>query len=51
LVTADVVSEENRYHHDSEKLAQAVMRMYYERDQGALPVLESEESLVPALEK
>jgi uncharacterized cofD-like protein len=51
LVTADVVSEENRYHHDSEKLAQAVMRMYYERDQAALPVLEPEESLVTALEK
>ena len=51
LVTADVVSEENRYHHDSAKLAQAVMRMYYERDQAAFPVLETEEGLVPALEK
>src|SRR5712692_9813269 len=51
LVTADVVSEENRYHHDSTKLAQAVMRMYYERDQADLPAQEAEERLVTALEQ
>jgi uncharacterized cofD-like protein len=33
LVPADVISEENRYHHDSAKLAQAVMQIYYDRDQ------------------
>jgi uncharacterized cofD-like protein len=33
LVLADVISEENRYHHDSAKLAQAVMQIYYDRDQ------------------
>ncbi|MEO8456306.1 MAG: gluconeogenesis factor YvcK family protein [Chloroflexota bacterium] len=45
LVTADVISEENRYHHDSEKLAQAIMRIYYDRDQ-VPPAIESEEELV-----
>ncbi|HVP05790.1 MAG TPA: gluconeogenesis factor YvcK family protein, partial [Dehalococcoidia bacterium] len=35
LVTADVISAENRYHHDSTRLAQAVMRIYYDRDQAA----------------
>jgi uncharacterized cofD-like protein len=37
LVKADVVSEENRYHHDSVKLARAVMDIYYEHDRGSLP--------------
>jgi|FLYL01.1.fsa_nt_gi uncharacterized cofD-like protein len=37
LVQADVVSEENRYHHDSAKLAAAVMRIYYDHDSGSLP--------------
>jgi uncharacterized cofD-like protein len=45
LVTADVISEENRYHHDSAKLAQAIMRIYYDRDQ-VPPVTETEEELV-----
>ncbi len=36
LVQADVISEENRYHHDSERLAQAVMRIYYDRDQASV---------------
>jgi 2-phospho-L-lactate transferase/gluconeogenesis factor (CofD/UPF0052 family) len=50
LLTADLVSEENRYHHDSTKLAQAVMRMYYDRDQTApLPEV-LEEDLVSALD-
>jgi hypothetical protein len=49
LVTADVISEENRYHHDSEKLAQAIMRIYYDRDQVAF-VSEPEDELVPAAE-
>jgi 2-phospho-L-lactate transferase/gluconeogenesis factor (CofD/UPF0052 family) len=51
LVTADVISEENRYHHDSTKLAQAIMRVFYDRDQAApLPELEAEEDLVSALD-
>lgn len=51
LVTADVIAEENRYHHDSSKLAQAVMRIYYDRDQAApLPAPETEEDLVVALD-
>ena len=33
IVAADVVSEENRYHHDSKKLADALIRLYYERHQ------------------
>jgi hypothetical protein len=37
LVQADVISPENRYHHDSTQLAQAVMRIYYDRDQAAVP--------------
>jgi uncharacterized cofD-like protein len=28
VITADVVAESNRYHHDSAKLAAAIMRMY-----------------------
>ena len=32
LVLADIVDTENRYHHDTERLAAAVMRLYYERD-------------------
>jgi hypothetical protein len=43
-----VVSEENRYHHDSVKLAQTVMRIYYERDQIAVSQTEAEDDLVSA---
>lgn len=52
LVLADVISEENRYHHDSEKLAQAVMRIYYDRDQ-VPPISEPEieEELVAVVEQ
>jgi uncharacterized cofD-like protein len=50
LITADVISEENRYHHDSVKLAQAVMRIYYDRDQAASAIAEPEEDLVTALD-
>ena len=51
LVTADVVSEENRYHHDSAKLAQAVMRVYYERNQAyEAPDVEQDANLVGALD-
>ena len=32
LVLADLVDRELRYRHDSERLAAAVMRQYYERD-------------------
>ena len=33
LHTADLISESNRYHHDSEKLAAAIMRIYSNRNQ------------------
>ena len=33
VVKADVVAEENRYRHDSKKLADALVRLYYERHQ------------------
>jgi uncharacterized cofD-like protein len=33
VMKADVVSEENRYRHDSKKLADALVRLYYERNQ------------------
>jgi len=32
LVLADVVSEDNRYHHDSKKLGEALIRLYYDRN-------------------
>lgn len=50
LVTTDVISEENYYHHDSTKLAEAILRIYEERDQLSAPLLEPEETLVSALE-
>jgi uncharacterized cofD-like protein len=31
VMAADVVSEENRYHHDPKKLADVLIRLYYER--------------------
>ncbi|MGI8554061.1 MAG: gluconeogenesis factor YvcK family protein [Dehalococcoidia bacterium] len=34
LVVADVISEENRYRHDPQKLARALMRLYYCRSPG-----------------
>ena len=42
LTLADVVSEENRYHHDSAKLAQTLIRIHYERDQ-----ISAEEQMEP----
>jgi uncharacterized cofD-like protein len=33
VVRADVVAEENRYRHDSKKLADTLIRLYYERNQ------------------
>jgi len=50
LVAADVVSERNRYHHDSRKLAQTLMRLYYDRGQPP-PAPEAEKKLVGALEE
>ena len=52
LVTVDVVSEENRYHHDSIKLAEAVLDIYYGHDASRLPQLEGEpEELVSAIDQ
>ncbi len=31
IIAADVISEENRYHHDPKKIAAALMRLYYQR--------------------
>ena len=33
VITTDVVSEDNRYHHDPKKLADALIHLYYERHQ------------------
>lgn len=35
VIRSDVVSEENRYRHDSKRLADALIRLYYERNQPA----------------
>lgn len=53
LVQADVISEDNRYHHDSTRLAQAVMRIYYDRDQAAITEVSStvEDLLVSAVDQ
>jgi len=51
LVKADVVSESNRYHHDSRKLAQTMIRIYYDRNQPQAAVPEADKKLVGALEK
>lgn len=37
VLRADVVSVENRYRHDSKKLADALIRLYYERNQAGDP--------------
>jgi uncharacterized cofD-like protein len=52
LIATDVISEENYYHHDSMKLAEAIMRIYEERDQlsAILPEPEPAESLVSAVD-
>ncbi len=51
LIATDVVSEENPYHHDSTKLAESLMRIYYERDQAGLSLEEPEDNLVSALDQ
>jgi uncharacterized cofD-like protein len=48
LVRRDVVSERNRYHHDSKKLAQTLMRLYYDRNQPPATA-ESDKKSVAAL--
>jgi uncharacterized cofD-like protein len=50
LVATDVVSEENRYHHDSAKLSETIMRIYEERNQLHLELPEPEESLAVAID-
>jgi len=51
LVTSDVVSEKNRYHHDSKKLAQTLMRIYYDRNQPPPAATQAENKLVGALQE
>lgn len=48
LVRTDVVSESNRYHHDSKKLARTLMRLYYDRNQPPPATAEAEKKLVGA---
>jgi uncharacterized cofD-like protein len=43
VIRADVIAEENRYRHDSKKLADALIRLYYERNQ----VIESDVREMP----
>jgi len=43
VVRGDVIAEENRYRHDSKKLADALVRLYYERNQ----VTDSEAPALP----
>ena len=49
VMKADVVAEENRYRHDSKKLADALIRLYYERNQIAAEA-EVLEAQAPAVE-
>ena len=51
LVKADVVSEQNRYHHDSKKLAQTLMRIYYDPNLPPAATPEADKKLVGALEE
>lgn len=37
VIRGDVIAEENRYRHDSKKLADALIRLYYERNQTTEP--------------
>ena len=40
VMKADVVDEDHRYRHDSKKLADALIRLYYERNQ--MPAAEAQ---------
>jgi uncharacterized cofD-like protein len=51
LIKADVVSESNRYHHDSKKLAQILLRIFYDRNLPQAAVVEPDKKLVGALEE
>lgn len=46
VLKSDVVAEENRYRHDSKKLADALIRIYYERNQ----IVEPEPAVEPVEE-
>jgi uncharacterized cofD-like protein len=50
LVAADVISVENRYHHDSVKLSETIMRIYDERNQLPVEHAEPEHSLAVAVD-
>ena len=39
VVSADVISEENRYHHDTSKLASLLMELYYQRREDISPAV------------
>ena len=44
LILADVVSEENRYHHDAKKLGDALIRLYYDRNHLGQTLVREEEA-------
>jgi len=48
LVMADVVSDTNHYHHDSHKLAAALLRIFYDRSSwtSTFPTVKAEASIV-----
>ncbi len=48
VIRSDVVSQENRYRHDSKKLADALIRLYYERNQ---PPAEPEQDAIAAADE
>jgi len=48
VITADVVSEDNRYHHDPKKLADTLIHLYYERNQIEQLISKNEESVAAA---
>ncbi len=50
LISANVVSETNRYHHDAKKLAEALLHIYYDRNQLGQTSREAEDNLVGALD-
>jgi uncharacterized cofD-like protein len=49
VLTADVVSVENRYHHDPKKLADTLIRLYFQRPETEVPVEESQAENVIAV--
>ncbi len=51
LVQADVISQDNRYHHDPKKLAAALIQLYYDRNNHRPLEMEEEEEEEAAKDK